>query len=387
MDPEIAGHSRFLSKDCQSLVRVPTNHGGMSLLLQAVNAGNTNMVKCMINKGVNLDERDRNQHYCLHYAIWRKNLEMVKILLESEVCVNYEHPRNYCPLKTAVAEGDLAIVKLLIDAGANVNSSCGREHPTALTALHIAVQLQPAETRLAMVKLLLAHGANVNAPDKLKSSVLSTAIRYRFLNVIEILVLHGAKGDIAKNGLQHTAFQCAILNGNEAVVRIFLEKNLDLDLGSKRLLPLHLALRNSDKGVIKALLDSGRFRIDKGDDFGVTALHRSVKNQSLKDIKILLKKGARVSTVNYRDESPLYSAIMIDSDDIVDLLLGRNKDPRVKTILFHNALKICYLLSERNQSRIAKSFIREIALYRNSDQILNGIEMLIFVIRSHSMNS
>jgi len=92
----------------------------------------------------------------LHRAAWDGRASAVKRLLEKGEDVNVRDKRGETPLHFAAIKGDKKTVEVLIAHGADVNA---REDNHRCTPLHYAAGF----ARVEMVKLLLSAGADANA--------------------------------------------------------------------------------------------------------------------------------------------------------------------------------------------------------------------------------
>lgn len=90
------------------------------------------------------------------WAIQEGHLNVLKALVRAGAPLERRDDSGFTPLDQAVGEGDLRIVGFLLKAGAKVNRRTRNGTP-----LHTAC----AYRYLQIVKLLLAHGANPCALD------------------------------------------------------------------------------------------------------------------------------------------------------------------------------------------------------------------------------
>ena len=95
----------------------------VSELIAAVKDNNIDNVKTLINKGDDVNERNRNEETPLTIASSLGNVEVAKILIINGADVNAKrYVNSYTPLMYAAEDGNDAVVKLLIDNGADVNA-------------------------------------------------------------------------------------------------------------------------------------------------------------------------------------------------------------------------------------------------------------------------
>ena len=111
--------------------KFPKSRDSFSLLNRAVEGGNAEIVKYLLEKGVKSIYNPPSYKYTstLAYAANVSNVEVVKVLLESGLKADdigdqlpEENPHATTPLMMAIHAGKFDIVKLLVDNGADINA-------------------------------------------------------------------------------------------------------------------------------------------------------------------------------------------------------------------------------------------------------------------------
>lgn len=102
------------------LVDSASNTNGM--LGQVAGTGNLEVFKMLVEKGLPIEESDKNGFTPLHYAVSYGNIEIVRFLLDVGVNVNLATSTNLTPLMIAVCGGYNKIAKALIKSGANTQA-------------------------------------------------------------------------------------------------------------------------------------------------------------------------------------------------------------------------------------------------------------------------
>ena len=106
------------------------------ILMDAVNKGNLEVAKLLLENGADVDARDNlGDTICINVA-GKGNLEVIKLLLENGADVNAKGMFSPTPLMNAVREENLEVIKLLLKKGADVNVKHGFSNQ--ITALDIA---------------------------------------------------------------------------------------------------------------------------------------------------------------------------------------------------------------------------------------------------------
>ena len=105
------------------LIRLGSNllTGGHEIPLHiAVNRGNTDIVRILLDGGANVNQEDNRHVTALHIAAEKGNADIVRILLNGGA-VNQEDVRHITALHIAAEGGHAEIVQILLDAGTDVN--------------------------------------------------------------------------------------------------------------------------------------------------------------------------------------------------------------------------------------------------------------------------
>ena len=210
-----------------------------SYLLWASKNGHEDLVKCLLDFGVDVNARNpasQNQYTPLHYA---NNEAIAKLLLDHGADVNARNQRQCVPLHNAQ---NAAIVKLLLDHGADVHAIDDAER----------IPLHYTRTE-AMVKLLLDHGADVNASDRYQRTPLYFA---RNAAKMKLLLDHGADVN-ARDEDQRTPLH-HMISGNVANARLLVNGGAQLtavnEFGQNA---LHIAAKWAKKNICLFLVSRG----------------------------------------------------------------------------------------------------------------------------------
>jgi|GEM_PF-2970063 len=306
-----------------------------SFLRYAIKSGNIGALKSLLQKDININEKDNTGKTLLHYAIDDKeknNIAIVKLLLDKDADVNMKDNDGNTPLLGAASNendnNNLAIVQLLLDKDADVNAKSG----DGWTSLHGAA-LNENDNNLAIVQLLLHRGADVNA----KSGDGWTS-------------LHGAA--LNQN------------NNNLAIIQLLLHRGADVNSQDNNgETPLHKAIEfNHDNSLamVQFLLNQGAIVNSRLQDSGETPLHEATRKENLDIVKLLVQKGAKVNAEADNGKTPLQYAY---NDDIVNFLLENGATAPTKEGIYisdEDAQKDYYAIlgisNTANASEIKKAY-------------------------------
>ena len=169
-------------------MEIPTVNELETTLFNAIRDGNLQEVKALIQKGVNLNFKNRKGNMPLHLATACGQESILEALLENGAKIDDIDSSQLTPLQIAVLSEQLSVTKALLKHGADteVKSKLG------YSPLHCAI----CEGNASLVKLLLEHGADVNSPADNGLTPLIRTICGKDYGISELLLQNGAKPDI-----------------------------------------------------------------------------------------------------------------------------------------------------------------------------------------------
>jgi ankyrin repeat protein len=242
---------------------------------------------------------------------------MAELLLQNGANVNAAGVNNKTPLFIAAEKGYKTIAELLLKHKAELNPQ-SIQYPssiTGVTPLHIAV----INNFKAMAELLVANGANINAQSHLHAS----QRRYTRLG---------------------TPLHYAVDLGNESMIAFLLSNKADVNaVNDFGVTPLIVSIRNNDLARAELLIkhnanvnvqvhhDIDNLRDESGNSsmsiMGHSPLHFAMDKHNKAMVELLLKNKADPNKQNSAGETPLLMAAKENKDkDIVELLLAYGAD-------------------------------------------------------------
>lgn len=297
---------------------------GKTPIFYAFEVGKEDNVKLLLQRGARLDDRDANGDTCLKYAVEGKNESLVNLLLDAGLNINEASEFRSNPLYIAVEKGSESMIQLLLDRGAvfteYISDSSVFKCVPFSSMLHYAC-LRGLED---IVKQFLKQGANIQVRDQSDKTPLLIAAEMGNVNLIELLLSHGANIN-EKNSqlLGHTALYLATKGNHEDAIKLLLKRDANINffyerdqswseyffrrrLGCSESV-LHVAAENGNGTIVKILLDhdmDANFRA--GDN--VTALHVACVQGHPKIVKLLLERGADINERTQDGKSLIESA-------------------------------------------------------------------------------
>jgi ankyrin repeat protein len=251
-----------------------------------------------------------SQREALIQAIRKKDVRQVQELLEKGADINTKDRFGFPVLVSAAAWGRVEVVKLLLDYGVNVDT----ETRGGQTALMKASW----EDQLDVVRLLLNNGAKINAKDNDGTTALMKASWTGAHNVVKLLLDRGAEIN-AKDSGGRTALMSASIRNHLDIVKLLLDRGADINakngVGATALMK---ALTISPE-LVKLLVDEGS-DVNAKDEQGVTALLEASERGNRDAVRLLLEKEADVSVKTVSGATALSLASKRGHGQIVELL-------------------------------------------------------------------
>jgi tetratricopeptide (TPR) repeat protein len=214
----------------------------------------------------------------------RGDTEAVRVLLEKGANIEAKDRSQETALQVAALNGRTTVVKLLLEKGANT----GAKDRFVETPLHVAAQWGQVE----VARQLLDGGANIEARDDQGETPLHVAARRASIEVLKLLLDRGAQIE-ARDNNDFTPLICAAEAGG--IVHLgrnsYVEKYPAVD-------------------AVNLLLDRGA-NIEAKSNWGQTALHRTVFHRRPDVVKALLDRGANIQAMDNHSETPLFLANQI----------------------------------------------------------------------------
>jgi hypothetical protein len=171
-------------------------------LVQAVEADDFSEVKLRVYNGERVNSKDKcySGNSPLHAAVENGNLEIVKFLLNSGAKINSKNFEKRTPLMMLDEDATPELVNLLLGYGAKINSADKKKN----TALILAAAYAGKD----VIQALISAGANVNAVNKQGETALMNAAENGETEIVQLLLGSGADAN-ARNRDGKTALSLA----------------------------------------------------------------------------------------------------------------------------------------------------------------------------------
>eukprot|EP00698_Gefionella_okellyi_P000251 TRINITY_DN10217_c0_g2_i2.p1 TRINITY_DN10217_c0_g2~~TRINITY_DN10217_c0_g2_i2.p1 ORF type:complete len:1723 (+),score=329.83 TRINITY_DN10217_c0_g2_i2:66-5234(+) len=283
------------------------DHRRWTPLIVAAFANQLEIVDLLIQRGADINAEDTNRGTALHWACAKDADRIVGRLLDSGAVVNCEDNIHATPLHYCANMGSLRSAELLLKRHANIHAVDLAE----MSVLHQAV----SQGEVGMVELLCSNGAIPDVYDSEGVSPLLLAIRARNAEIVEVLCRFKADANIADHVHGRTPLHEACVLGHVTILASVLRTNASLnrrDLSGRT--ALHYAVTGDDKKEVCALLltqdDTSSVDVNAGDCNLTRPIHFAAYYHANKCLKLLLRAGASVTTVDCAGRSALHWAAL-----------------------------------------------------------------------------
>ncbi len=260
-------------------------------LLRAARMGRLDEICLSLDRGANINAKDKNGDTALHLAVGMGFRRIAERLIERGAQVNVFNNEGHTPLHMVGGIDFEVLMELLIANGAYV--SAGVEDAKA-TPLHNAA----FNGLIGMVRRLLGEGAEINARD----------------------------------GNHLTPLHWAAMQGHENIAALLIARGAEPDAEDRRgATPLFLASLHGHADLAEMLLNAGANPNIATTDDGSTPLHTATHHGHLDVAKLLVARGARLDA---RDHGALKPIEIAWEEARMDLyqFLKREQDQKKKHI-------------------------------------------------------
>ncbi|XP_064416489.1 ankyrin repeat domain-containing protein 17 [Latimeria chalumnae] len=363
-----------------------------------------------IYPAIDIDAQTESNHdTALTLACAGGHEELVQTLLERGANIEHRDKKGFTPLILAATAGHVGVVEILLDNGADIEAQSERTKDTPLS-------LACSGGRQEVVELLLGRGANKEHRNVSDYTPLSLAASGGYVNIIKILLNSGAEiNSRTGSKLGISPLMLAAMNGHTAAVKLLLDMGSDINaqIETNRNTALTLACFQGRTEVVSLLLDRkanvehraktgltplmeaasggyaevGRVLLDKGADVNAppvpsskdTALTIAADKGHYKFCELLISRGAHIDVRNKKGNTPLWLAANGGHLDVVQLLVQAGADvdaadnrkitPLMVAFRKGHVKVVRYLVKEVNQFPSDSECMRYIATITDKEML------------------
>ncbi len=256
--------------------------------------------KMLIESGVQVDCRAKWKNETpLQMAAEAGNTEVVKFLIDAGADVNAGGYNNFTVLHSAITSGNEDVVRLLLENGANVNAVTDEEY----APIHHAAYHGNAN----IIRLLINYGADLTLKDRWINNMTPyelASVRNHDSVVLNLLRIEDQKASAASAGMDVNP---------ESIASEMSEKKYAVD---ERRPYVVLAAERGQYKVLQGLIENG-VDVNTVLPDGSTALMLAAKRGHDDIVKLLLRHGADVNVERNDGENAMSLAA---SEEIREIL-------------------------------------------------------------------
>ncbi|KAI6755752.1 unnamed protein product [Fusarium graminearum] len=251
-------------------------------LHDAARRGRVNDVKMLLDQGVS-PAAFYGGKSPLHTSAMHGNAESTRLLLEKGADIEAKDKTGWTALLIAATFSNHETLKLLLEKGADIEA----KDKYGWTALLIAARF----SKHKILELLLEKGADIEAKDEDGRTALNKAALVGNSLAVDLLLEKGADIE-AKDEDGRTALTAAALVGNSLAVDLLLEKGANIEAKDKTgKTALLIATISSEHEILELLLEKGA-NVNARDESGRTSLTWAQISKNNPMVDVLLRHGA-----------------------------------------------------------------------------------------------
>ena len=321
---------------CQS------NLAGQNLLQLARN-GNTEEIEKAIKADPTALDRIMGDNSMLHTALEHGQVETVKKLIELGADVDLANSRGRTALHFAIQRGDKPeLFDLVMAADPSLNHVDENRVSPFLQAIYYG--------HSGMAKKLANAGCDVNVKDRFERPVIYEAASNGMGELVELLIENGGNvRESDSNGT--TAFMMLCHSGQLELVKEHFDIALATQVNNDNQNCLSYAAFSNSPELVEYLCEKTDLE-NTADQWGRTPLLVACEQDKIEIAKILLKHGANPDTIPPDDsylQLPLIHAAFQQNSDMVEALLAADANVSISNAQGNQALHAVCGATSREQ--------------------------------------
>jgi ankyrin repeat protein len=287
-----------------------THKPSVDELAKAARKNDTVAALDLLQRGADINEKDKNEQPALFWAIDSGHMDMVKLLLAHGALVESKDKNGLTALMCA--GGHMKIARLLLDKGADVNGA----NNYGVTALMFGAQLGAED----YMRLLIERGADLDKECRIGYTVHDFAQDTGYSNILQLLQ-EAANPDC--NPLAGVLIK-AVREGNLSAIQDLVQRGADINEkdGNGKTMVM-LALHRDHPEVAAWLIERG-VSVDEKDKDGNTALMRATGHVEI--ARLVFDKGAKVDEADNYGVTALMFGAQLGAEEYMRLLIERGAD-------------------------------------------------------------
>ena len=358
-----------------------------SILSYAIENGDENIIKYLLEKGSDIDDTSINGISVLYDAVLNLNPKLVEYFLEKGASIeNAGETDFYGNIITAAAGSkfnnkydkfpvDLEALEKSAENSAKIMETIIKKADKnsinfALIDNKTPLIIAVGNSYLETAKILIENGADVNSVDFEGWSALSYAVNNGDIEIAKLLLTNKAK---IKDELL-LAIKSPIVESRIDMMKLLIDNGANINYTDENeFTPLNIAIETGDMELTKFLITNGA-NVNSLMQDGVSLIVYAISQNNMDLLQILIENGANVNntTGDYWAGSPLITASRLGLDNVVRILLSRNADinavdmngnTALHTAALNSQLSVVKLLLEKNPNLDIQNEVGNTALH------------------------
>ena len=251
----------------------------------------------------------------IHSAASNNNIILTEALVERKAVLNVENSEEFTPLSIAAKRGSYEVLEVLLDSGVSPNDT--RDTFNLYSTLNTAVQFG----HLDCVQLLTKHGARLG-DEKCLRHALSVAAESGHVHIAEYLIKEMKMDVNLVNRLGLTPIYLSVTEGHTSVTKLLLDHGANPNVSMHYNTPLHEAIRNENREIMKMLLDA-KAKPDEPDGDGMSPLMMAVEKDNADYIPFLEARDIKLLQKDNHGNTVFHHAARNGSSASVKYLMGQ----------------------------------------------------------------
>lgn len=298
-------------------------------LHRAAEAGDTEIVRLLLEMGVSADERTSDGMTALMLAAKMGHQAVGEILLDGGASLAATDNAGRSPKDWAATTGHLEFVQLLVEGRIAI--------PAKATNQNSAAQLPAQERQLCVTRLSLISDVDVPTEEAQKASQVVLVKGATDLNNLTELELATTKREVlvralfshleSRNQRGLTPLLQAVFGGDLVQTQVLLDSGADVKAssGRDRIGVLFIAAEKGHTEIANALLAHGA-EINAKDSSGNTALHHAAQGGHTDIVNRLLAAGVEIDAKGSFGETAMHRAVWGRHTEIAHALVTGGAD-------------------------------------------------------------
>lgn len=281
-----------------------------------------NAVAFLLTHNASVDIKDKHGMDAFLLAAWFGNLNILKTLVEKGVDQKSTNEEGLNALHCAAQNNQISIVQCIIK---DLQLDLNKPTEKGKMPYHIAAE----SGHLEMVETLKEYEYSTQEKDKEGNTALHLAAKNGHVTVLKALLNEWDLID-EENEEGVTAFYFAALESHHECVTLLLEAGCDKNILPKNNMSLlHIAAERDDCALASMLIDA-EADCNCQNNRKESPLHFAVKYRHMAVAQLFVESMCDVNILDERNQNPLHLAAELGRADLVELLLKANTDLKQK---------------------------------------------------------